>query len=107
MSPSGNSWSAWIFQSWKPLPDILLRALGKQPQEVLAARDYLVVYAKEEDIRNIQPDFDLLKQLDRMGVIITLPGVTSDFVSRFFDQGRNPGRPCYRIIPLHFDSLLG
>lgn len=65
-------------------PDTLIRALGKKPQAVLAARDYLVVYENEEDIRNIQPDFALLKQLDRMGVIITSPGVTSDFVSRFF-----------------------
>ncbi len=67
-----------------PTPDILVRALGKKPQEVLAARDYLVIYENEEDIRKIQPDFALLKQLDRMGVIITSPGVTSDFVSRFF-----------------------
>lgn len=67
-----------------PPSDTLLRALGKNPQEVLAARDYLVVYENEGAIRNIQPDFALLKQLDRMGVIITSPGVTADFVSRFF-----------------------
>ena len=60
-------------------------------RSVLAARDYLVVYENEEEIRMIQPDFALLKQLDRMGVIITSPGVTSDFVSRFFaPEGWNP-----------------
>lgn len=67
-----------------PPPDTLLQSLRMKPQEVLAARDYLVVYKDEEDVRSIQPDFALLKQLDRLGVIITSPGHKSDFVSRFF-----------------------
>ena len=67
-----------------PPPDILLQALRMKPQEILAAHDYLAVYENEEDIRGIQPDYALLKQLDRLGVIITAPGQESDFVSRFF-----------------------
>ena len=65
-------------------PEALLRALGQKPREVLASRDYLVVYEQEEEIQKIQPNFILLQQLDRLGVIVTSPGETADFVSRFF-----------------------
>lgn len=64
-------------------PDVLIRALGKKPEEVLKARDYFCVFAKEDDVRALKPDFALLATLNQM-VIVTAPGTACDFVSRFF-----------------------
>lgn len=78
------------FPSRKPvsatLPDVISRSLSKQPQAVLKARDYVLVYAREQDIRDIQIDRQILDQinLDPGGVIVTAPGEHCDFVSRFF-----------------------
>jgi PhzF family phenazine biosynthesis protein len=65
-------------------PEILVKALGQRPLEVLAADDYLAVYDSEAIIRAITPDFALLAQLDLRGVVITARGTDADFVSRFF-----------------------
>jgi PhzF family phenazine biosynthesis protein len=82
------------FPSRPPLPceapPVLLRGLGKEPLEVLGARDYLAVYRTEEEVRSLSPDMALLARIDRMGVIATAaahdPG-EADFVSRFFAPG--------------------
>jgi PhzF family phenazine biosynthesis protein len=68
----------------------LLKGLGKEPVEVRGARDYLVMYASEEDVRALQPDMAQLARIDRMGVIATAPARSAhdaDFVSRFFAPG--------------------
>ena len=44
----------------------------------------MLSFKNEEEVLSIQPDFDILKQLDCLGIIITAAGQTSDFVSRFF-----------------------
>ncbi len=62
----------------------LVNALGRTPEAVLGARDYLVVYASEEDVLALAPDMGLLAQVDRFAVIVTAPGRDCDFVSRFF-----------------------
>ncbi len=62
----------------------LVDALGTQPDQVLASRDYLVVFRDEELVRTLQPDMDLVAGLDRFAVIATAPGRDCDFVSRFF-----------------------
>ena len=66
----------------------LLAALGGNPREVWAARDYMVVYDSEDEIRALTPDMNLLTQIDRFAVIVTAPGQPGghacDFVSRFF-----------------------
>lgn len=64
--------------------EILIHALGALPKEILFARDYLVVYEKESLVRSLNPDMNSLLQLDGLGVIVSAPGDTSDFVSRFF-----------------------
>jgi predicted PhzF superfamily epimerase YddE/YHI9 len=51
---------------------------------VLAARDYLVVFDSEEQVRGLRPNMDLIAALDLFAVIVTAPGSRSDFVSRFF-----------------------
>lgn len=65
-------------------PHDLLTALNEEPSAVLLARDYLVVYDSQKTVRSIQPNFDLLSKLNALGIIITAPGDTVDFVSRFF-----------------------
>jgi predicted PhzF superfamily epimerase YddE/YHI9 len=58
--------------------------LGGHPEAVLAARDYLVVYGSESEVRALMPDLERLKHVDRFAVIVTAPGDEVDFVSRFF-----------------------
>ncbi len=70
-------------QPCDPPPD-LVRGLGVEPEEVLLARDHLAVFASEEEVRSIEPDYGALMNLDSMAVIATAPGVERDFVSRFF-----------------------
>jgi len=65
-------------------PDALVRGLGRQPLEVLRARDYLAVFAKAAEVQALKPDFALLQTLDCLGIIATAPGEDCDFVSRFF-----------------------
>ena len=65
----------------------LVEALGVQPVEVLAARDYLVRLADEGSVRRLVPDLTALARVDRRGVIVTAPGQAYDFVSRFFAPG--------------------
>lgn len=67
-----------------PIPDILIKALGVCPIEVLAGDDYLAVFDSEATVRALAPNLDLLGQLDLRGVIATAPGNEVDFVSRFF-----------------------
>lgn len=67
-----------------PVHGRLIEALGASPELVLAARDYLVVYRSEEEVRGLEPNMQLLCEIDRFAVIVTAPGRRSDFVSRFF-----------------------
>jgi PhzF family phenazine biosynthesis protein len=62
----------------------LLAALGGKPEAVLTARDYVVVYGSEVEVRSLQPDMQALMTIDRFAVIATAPGREADFVSRFF-----------------------
>ena len=65
-------------------PEALIRGLGRVPGEVLRARDFLAVFADEDEVRHLAPDVSLLASLDCLGVIATAPGRDCDFVSRFF-----------------------
>lgn len=66
-------------------PALLYKALGiDHIKEVLVSRDYFVVLENEAAVRDLKPDFSLLKQLDRMGVIVTAKGDVADAVSRCF-----------------------
>lgn len=67
-----------------PLIETLVLGLGQPPRAILAGADYLAVYDDEATVRAIKPDQNLLAQLDRRGVMVTAPGDTVDFVSRFF-----------------------
>jgi PhzF family phenazine biosynthesis protein len=65
-------------------PDGLIEAIGKQPKEILKARDYFLVYENEQEILDIEPNFAKLLKIDAHGFIVTAKGNSSDFVSRFF-----------------------
>jgi PhzF family phenazine biosynthesis protein len=58
--------------------------MGIPPARTLRARDLVVVYENEEQIRRLKPDLAGVARLDCFGVIVTAPGKKSDFVSRFF-----------------------
>lgn len=62
----------------------LVEGLGVEPIACLANEDYMAVLASEEEVAAINPDFRMLEQLDRRGLIVTAPGNESDFVVRFF-----------------------
>lgn len=71
------------------MPSLLAKSINIQPKEVLMARDYVLVYEKEEDIKNIEInrlEFDQL-ETGTGGVIFTAEGSDCDFVSRFFTPG--------------------
>ncbi len=65
-------------------PTELEKVLGKMPSEVWRSRDYLIVFEDEDDVRSVNPDFERMRQWDCLGVIVTAPGKSADFVSRFF-----------------------
>jgi predicted PhzF superfamily epimerase YddE/YHI9 len=65
-------------------PAGLVEALGRPPLELLFARDALLPYATEEEVRALHPDFGALAQVDVFGIIVTAPGHDADFVSRYF-----------------------
>lgn len=65
-------------------PADLVRALGREPTEILQGPRYMAVYEGAADIRAIAPDMELLKGIDSLGVIVTAKGEESDFVSRYF-----------------------
>ncbi len=67
--------------------DQIVAALGQEPEELLFARDLLAVFPSQDIVADLAPDFQLLAELDFMGVIVTAPGSEVDFVSRFFAPG--------------------
>lgn len=63
----------------------LIEAMGAKPREILAARDYLLVYDNAAAVRALKPDMAALLGIDRFAVIATAPGEAGyDCVSRFF-----------------------
>ena len=69
-------------------PDQLLKSLNiTTAVEVLKSRDYFVVLPNEEAVKNTEPDFTLMKDLDTIGVIVTAKGQSADVVSRCFYPG--------------------
>ena len=67
-------------------PRGLVEALGAAPVFVGSNKmDFLVELETDEHVRSVAPDFELLKQAEARGVIVTAPGSgRHDFVSRFF-----------------------
>ena len=92
-------------------PPTLLESLGvTMAIEILKSRDYFVVLPNEEAVRNMEPDFNLMKELNA-GVIITAKGHSSDIVSRFFypaagiDEDPVTGSAHCNLIPYWSEKL--
>lgn len=68
------------------VPSEILKSLHIQPKEIFKSRDYMLVYENETEIRHIIINRTLFDQINLSagGVIVTAPGDTCDFVSRFF-----------------------
>ncbi len=69
------------------VPSNLLKGLNVQSQEVFVveeAPNYYVILTTEDEIRAINPNLNLIKQLHPYGVIVTAPGSQVDCVSRYF-----------------------
>ncbi|MCF6187077.1 MAG: PhzF family phenazine biosynthesis protein [Desulfobulbaceae bacterium] len=73
-------------KSCPQLPE-LTAALGVEPEAVFAARDLLAVFPDRKSVAELRPDLARLAALDYLGVIVTAPDDTIDFVSRFFAPG--------------------
>ncbi|MGB1169321.1 MAG: PhzF family phenazine biosynthesis protein [Flavobacteriaceae bacterium] len=68
------------------LPKPIEKALNMAPKEVYKARDYVLVFDTEQEIKNIKINRQFFDQinLNTGGVIVTSKGTNCDFVSRFF-----------------------
>lgn len=105
------------FPSWKPerFDDYSAETVsailgGAEIVGVYKNRDYLVELVNEEAVKNSTPDFSLMKKhFDKM--IITAPGKSVDFVSRFFAPGAGidedpvTGSAHSQLIPFWSDKL--
>ncbi len=71
------------------LPEIIKNSLSKQPTNVYKARDYVLLYDSENELKDLKVSASILEQinLDPGGIIVTAKGNNSDFVSRFFTPG--------------------
>jgi len=70
------------------LNPVFTQAFGIQASATFKGRtDYLLLFDSEEIIRNMKPNFYLLKQTDARGIMVTARGNKVDFVSRFFAPG--------------------
>lgn len=104
------------FPSWLPeritaYPEELLASLGNpEIAGVYKNREYMVELMNEEAVKQCNPDFSLMRKVDRM-VIITAPGKEVDFVSRFFapnsgiDEDPVTGSAHAQLIPFWSDKL--
>ena len=71
-------------------PALISEALAGAPTTafyVPSDANYMVVLENEAAVKATQPDMRLLKELDNLGLIVTAPGETADFVSRYFAPG--------------------
>ena len=104
------------FPSWPPeriteYPDALLTSLGNpEIAGVYKNREYIVELINEEAVKRCNPDFSLMKKVEKM-VIITAPGKEVDFVSRFFapnsgiDEDPVTGSAHSQLTPFWSDKL--
>ena len=66
-------------------PAVLTQCFGNKIIETFKGKtDHRAVFATEDEIVSIVPDLNALSKLAGRGLIVTAPGKTVDFVSRFF-----------------------
>lgn len=85
----GNGLLELDFPMRKPVKveinETLRRAFNHVPTEAGGARDLVLLFENEDQIRTIEPNLSLLKDLPYLCICVTAPGKNHDFVSRVFD----------------------
>ena len=67
------------------VPDVLINAFQMSPIESYRGKsDFLLIFASQKDIEELNPDLAMIKSVGGRGVIVSAPGNEVDFVSRFF-----------------------
>lgn len=90
IATKSEDWITLDFPSRSPelakLPTVIEQGMQIAPKEIYKARDYVLVYESEEDIKALNPNQQILNQinLDPGGIVATAKGKNVDFVSRFF-----------------------
>jgi PhzF family phenazine biosynthesis protein len=80
----------WDVEPVARIPDAWTRVVGALPELLYSTsqgEELFAVYANEEQIVEIQPEFDSFDSLGVGAVIVTAPGRKSDCVCRFFAPG--------------------
>ena len=68
-----------------PSLPVLEQGLGAKPLKTFKGKtDYMLVFEREDQIKNMSPDFKLIGTVEARGIIVTAKGNNVDFVSRFF-----------------------
>ncbi len=75
--PSKNPKSSKLSQD-------IIDAVNIEPIEVFKSDDYILIYDNQDQIIQLDPIMEKLKDIDLRGVIVSAPGISCDFVSRFF-----------------------
>ena len=66
------------------ITDTMIEALGTIPLAAYKDRDILFILRDEDEVRDLQPDMELLSKLDGACVAVTAKGTEYDCVSRIF-----------------------
>jgi len=66
------------------ITDMMIEALGTIPLAAYKDRDILFVLRDEDEVRNLQPDMELISKLDGACIAVTAKGTEYDCVSRVF-----------------------
>ena len=66
------------------ITDTMIEALGTIPLAAYKDRDILFILHDEDEVRNLQPDMELISKLDGACIAVTAKGTEYDCVSRVF-----------------------
>ena len=66
------------------ITDMMIEALGTIPLAAYKDRDILFVLRDEDEVRDLQPDMELISKLDGACIAVTAKGAEYDCVSRVF-----------------------
>ena len=66
------------------ITDMMIEALGTIPLAAYKDRDILFILRDEDEVRDLQPDMELISKLDGACVAVTAKGTEYDCVSRVF-----------------------
>lgn len=96
-----------------PYNNDLATALGASYQELyFAVEDYLAIFNNENEVRNLTPNFNLLKEFQMRGLVASSLGEDADFVSRAFfprlNVNENPVcSSAHSYLTIYWQQILG